>query len=56
MNQAEHDYYHMVKSDYGSALIKPGDKVILLKQGLSGVVQEISEKKQKFIQSSLQLN
>lgn len=49
MNQAEHDYFQMIKSSLVGAEIKPGDKVFLLKQGLSGVVQEISEKKAKVL-------
>lgn len=49
LNQAEHDYFQMIKSSLVGAEIKPGDKVFLLKQGLSGVVQEISEKKAKVL-------
>lgn len=49
LNQAEHEYFHLVKSNQISIEVKPGDKVYLLKQGLSGVVEEISGKKAKVI-------
>lgn len=49
LNQAEHEYFHLVKSNQVSIEVKPGDKVYLLKQGLSGVVEEISGKKAKVI-------
>lgn len=49
LNQAESEYFNLVKSTLPNRLIKPGDKVFLIKHGMSGIVDEINDKRAKIV-------
>lgn len=49
LNQAESEYFNLVKSTLPNRQIKPGDKVFLIKHGMSGIVDEINDKRAKIV-------
>ncbi|HRG69126.1 MAG TPA: Smr/MutS family protein [Saprospiraceae bacterium] len=49
LNQAESEYFNLVKSSLPNHQIKPGDKVFLIKHGMSGIVDEINDKRAKIV-------
>ncbi len=49
LEHAEKEYFQMVQNAEPYQMIKPGDRVIMLKQGLSGEVVEIKNAKAKII-------